>query len=60
MRLGVDLSKAGVPGCDHVIKGETKDEVLAAARDHLSSQHGRSADNDLMNVIASLIGPIKK
>lgn len=60
MRLGVDLSKAGIPGCDHVIEGDTKDEVLAAVREHLSSQHDRSADDDLMNLIASLIGPIKK
>ena len=60
MRLGVDLSEAGVPGCDHVIEGETKDEVLAAVKDHLSSQHDRTADDDLMKLVASLIGPIKK
>ena len=60
MSLGVDLGKAGVPGCDHVIEGETRDEVLAAVRDHLSSQHDMSPDDSLMDVVASLIGPIKK
>lgn len=60
MRLGVDLSQAEVPGCDHVIEGKTKEEVLAAVRDHLSSQHASSADDDLMTAIAALIGPMKK
>ena len=60
MALGVDLSKAGIPDCDHVIEGETKDDVLANAREHLQSQHSMSVDASLMDVIAGLIGPMNK
>ena len=60
MTLGVDLGKAGIPDCDHVIEGESKDEVLSKVREHLQTEHNRSADNALMEVVAGLIGPIRK
>ena len=60
MTVGVDLGRAGVPDCNHVIEGETKDEVLSKARQHLQKEHGRSTDDTLMNAIAALIGPINK
>ena len=60
MALGVDLGKAGISGCDHVIEGETKDEVLSNVREHLQTEHGRSMDDSMMAVVAALIGPMKK
>ncbi len=29
-----------VPGCDHVIRAETEDEVLTRAADHARAAHG--------------------
>ena len=58
--LGVDLGRAGVPECDHVITGETKEEVLASVREHLQTEHDRSVDDTLLESITLLIGPIKK
>ena len=60
MTLGVNLGQAGIPDCNHVIEGETKDEVLSKARDHLQKDHDRSADDTLMDAVAALIGPIHK
>lgn len=60
MALGVDLGQAGIPDCNHVIEGETKDEVLANVRDHLQTEHGRTADDSTMDVVAALIGPIRR
>lgn len=31
-----------VPGCDGVVRGETDDDVLAAAAEHAASAHGMS------------------
>lgn len=60
MTLGVDLGKAGIPDCDHTVEGESKEEVLAKVREHLEVQHGRSTNDELMNSVALLIGPVKK
>ncbi len=60
MALGVNLGDAGVPGCDFQAVGETEDDVMAAARDHLGSEHPQSMNDDVLNVIRSLIGPIPK
>ncbi len=60
MTLGVDLGQAGIPDCNQVIEGETKDEVMAAVRDHVQTEHDMSADDSLMDAVAALIGPIKR
>lgn len=60
MALGVDLGQAGVPGCEHVISGESQDEVLAKVREHLQSEHDVVASDELMDSVALLIGPIGK
>jgi len=60
MTLGVNLGLAGIPECDHVIEGETKDEVLANVRDHLQGQHSMSVNDSTLDAVAALIGPIQK
>ena len=60
MTLGVDLGKAGIADCNHVIEGETKDDVLRKVREHLQTEHDRSGDDALMDAVAALIGPMRK
>lgn len=61
MALGVDLGSAGVPGCETVIEGESKEEVMDRVRQHLSSDHeSLSVTDDLLSTIQVAIGPISK
>lgn len=60
MALGVDLGEAGIPECDHTIQGETKEEVLSKAGEHLQTEHNMTMDDSLTDVVSALIGPMGK
>jgi predicted small metal-binding protein len=61
MTLGVNLGAAGVPDCDFQAVGETEEEVMDRAREHLGGDH-RSLPNqaELLTAIQALIGPVKQ
>ncbi len=61
MAYGVNLGEAGVPACDALIKGETKEEVMNQVRQHLSSDHAETPITDtLLATIEAAIRPIQK
>jgi predicted small metal-binding protein len=49
-----------IPGCDFEAIGNTKDEVLERAREHLSQEHNREMDDVLATAIRELTRPIGK
>jgi predicted small metal-binding protein len=48
-----------VPGCDHVMRGETEDEVLMKAVDHARAVHGiEELDDATMEQVRAAISDV--